>query len=349
MPYYDGPAIRDIHLGGAPAYTWHLSVVNSGEPRGEGLADAGRDGVWLTAAELGGVAWQRLDLTAGQWLISTAPLGGGGEGATMSHFFGAPGARPIAGDFNGDGVDEVGVYVAGEWFIDLNGNGRWDAGDLWARLGDKDDLPVVGDWDGDGKDDIGIFGPAWEGDSRAIAHEPGLPDPDNALTGFEKNVPPTPEEATDGARLLKRSAAGAMRADLIDHVFEYGQAGDTPVTGDFNGDGIPSIGVFQAGEWALDVDGDGRWSDADIALTFGREGDIPLVGDFNGDGVADVGVFRSGKFLLDTNGNRELDAADQVFELGGAGASPVVGDFNGDGVDEPAVYHPNIAAPPPRA
>ena len=52
------------------------------------------------------------------------------------------------------------AFLDGEWFIDINGNGRWDEEDIWLKLGTKGDQPVVGDWDGDGKDDIGIFGPS---------------------------------------------------------------------------------------------------------------------------------------------------------------------------------------------
>ena len=91
--------------------------------------------------------------------------------------FGLRDGYPVAGDFNGDGKSEVGFFKDGHWFIDLNGNGVWDAGDLWARLGRRGDRPVTGDWDGDGKTDIGIYGPAWANDPRAVAHEPGLPDP----------------------------------------------------------------------------------------------------------------------------------------------------------------------------
>ena len=68
---------------------------------------------------------------------------------------------PVTGDFNGDGVTDIGVFIDGQWFLDLNGNGQWDEGDLWAQLGTQDDLPVTGDWDADGKTDIGIYGPAW--------------------------------------------------------------------------------------------------------------------------------------------------------------------------------------------
>jgi len=38
-----------------------------------------------------------------------------------------PDSVPIAGDFNGDGRTEIGVFVDGDWFIDINGNGVWDS------------------------------------------------------------------------------------------------------------------------------------------------------------------------------------------------------------------------------
>jgi hypothetical protein len=216
---------------------------------------------------------------------------------------------------------------------------------LWAKLGTAEDLPVVGDWDGDGKDDIGIFGPEWPGDDRAIKVEPGLPDPQNVFqrtvhsdAHAPKNLPPEPSEATDGHRVLKRTAEGDPRLDLIDHVFRFGISKDIPVAGDWNGDGIRSIGLFRSGTWYLDVDGDGRHTERDDVTTYGIQGDIPVVGDFNADGVDEIGVYRRGMWYLDINGNRELDAHDQVFRMGDEHDAPVVGDWDGDGRDDPALY-----------
>jgi hypothetical protein len=211
-------------------------------------------------------------------------------------------------------------------------------------LGSERDLPVVGDWDGDGKDDIGIFGPMWPGDQRAIRAEPGLPDNQNTTSGPPKNMPPRPENATSGRRLLRGADSERTRADVVDHVFHFGAATDVPVAGDWNGDGIESIGIFRNGQWHLDVDGNGRWSSSDITADFGQSGDIPIVGDFNGDGIDELGFFRDGVFYLDVNGNRKLDAHDRVFELGTADDTPVVGDWDGDGKDEAAVYRDRVPA-----
>lgn len=261
-----------------------------------------------------------------------------GEEARRRAVFGTPDAIPVTGDFNGDGITEQGVFVNGQWFIDLNGNGQWDPGDLWAKLGHDGDLPVTGDWDGDGKTDIGIFGRAWPGDPMAVDEEPGLPDPHNVPLGRPKNIPPDPRHAAIGTRTMKLTSQGKMRTDVIDHVFHYGTAGDRPVVGDWNGDGIDTIGVFRDGQWHVDTNGDGKWTDADGAFTFGQAGDVPVVGDWNGDGVDEVGIYRNGTWHLDANGNQQFDTRDQVFQLGTSTDTPVTGDWNGDGVDEPGIY-----------
>jgi hypothetical protein len=338
--------------GSSGAFTWHLSVINAGQPR----SNSAQQGFYDPSDPFfNPESWSGVDLAQAEWITVDSQ---GIQAKKAS--FGSANATPLTGDFNGDGVDEVCVFVAGHWFIDLNGNGVWDEGDFWAKLGDEYDFPVVGDWDGDGKADIGIFGPAWLGDGRVVRTEPGLPDAANDKAALQttdqlvryKNVPPEPEEAAQKMRSMKRTAQGSVRSDLIDHVFYYGTAGEIPVAGDWNGDGVDNIGVFRQGTWILDTDGNGRLTDEDTRVELGQAGDIPLVGDFNRDGIDDLGVYRQGKWLLDTDGNRRLDAHDKVFELGGPNDKPAVGDFNGDGVDEIVIYRsaePSGQMPAPAA
>jgi protocatechuate 3,4-dioxygenase beta subunit len=319
--------------GGPGGTSWHLSVINGGQPR---QIDGGMEfGLYPPTDTFDPATWKGDDLNqGGEWFIADT----NGE-VVEKYRFGLPGATPVVGDWNGDGVSKIGVFVNGQWFLDLDGNGLWDEGDLWAKLGSGDDQPVAGDWDGDGKADIGIFGLAWIGDRKAIEADPGLPDAMNPPKNRYKNIPPDPAHAAVGFRAMKRTHPGKIRADAIDHVFEYGTTGDRAVVGDWTGDGIKKIGVFRNGTWYLDIDGDGRWSAADAMVHFGREGDVPVVGDWTGDGITKLGVYRNGTFILDTDNNRQLDATDKVFELGAPGDKPFAGDFNGKGVDTVGVYH----------
>jgi hypothetical protein len=321
-----------------PLYTWHLSVIDAGRPRRDG------SGTELASFQdsplFNPVSWTGAAMNHAQWVIAD------NQGAVTNQFvFGLEGGTPVTGDFNGDGVSEVAVFFDGVWFIDLNGNGVWDEGDLWVRMGKAGDQPITGDWDGDGKTDLGVFGPAWQNDARAIQREPGLPDSGNDRTGPFKNLPPSPQEAATGWRTLKRTSQGPIRSDVIDHVFQYGSEGDRAVAGDFNGDGVTNIGVYRGGTWYLDMDGNGRWSQGDLLVHMGTEKDIPVVGDFNGDGIDELGLYCDGTWKLDVNNDHRIDANDRVFQLGGPHDKPVAGDFNGDGTDEVAVYQESFQKP----
>ena len=324
-------------------YTWHLSVVNGGLPRAAG-GDGNDDSIWQQAGFIGSDEWDRFETEEAVWTFTEMSEDFEITRKSETSAFGMLGGTPLAGDFDGDGSDEIAVFHEGYWLIDVNQNGRWDQEDLLAKLGDAEDRPVVGDWDGDGKDDIGIFGPIWEKDLEAIEQEPGLPNPANSPFTRAKNVPPADSDATNGARVMKLTSYGRQRADVVDHVFGVEDGEITPVTGDWNGNGIRSIGRFQDGHWDIDVNGDGRFGADDESFDFGTSRDIPLVGDFNGDGIEEIAVYRSGEWFIDTNGNRELDATDKTFEMGGEEDKPVVGDFNGDGIDEPAIYSPRPAS-----
>ncbi|MCZ7527341.1 MAG: glycosyltransferase family 39 protein [Acidimicrobiia bacterium] len=65
------------------------------------------------------------------------------------------GDLPVAGDWDGDGRDHVGVFRGGTFVL----RSSLDADDARRELvfGEEGDLPVAGDWDGDGRDDVGVF------------------------------------------------------------------------------------------------------------------------------------------------------------------------------------------------
>ena len=302
-------------------------------PRGEGVEVAARGPVWFDADEYE-IAWSNEDANQLKWTLILD------NGETLEKIFGVAHGLPIAGDFNGDGFSQIGVFADGQWFIDLDGDGQWDIHDLWAKLGHRGDLPVTGDWDGDGKHDIGIYGLAWPGDPRAIGREAGLPDRDRELKDHPENLPSAQERDQQQQRTLKHSAHGRTRSDSIDHVFHFGAVGDRPVAGDWNGDGVATIGVFAGGRWHLDSDGDGEFNDVDEEKTFGAVGDIPVVGDFNGDGIDELGVYRGTQFILDTNRNFRIDDGDKV--LPAPPGRPVVGDWDGDGIDDVGVVEQSI-------
>ena len=115
----------------------------------------------------------------------------------------------------------------------------------------------------------------------------------------------------------------------------FGMPGDTPVIGDWNGDGRDEIGVNRGGNrWYLDSDGNSVFDAGDQAIVFGLPGDVPVIGDWNGDGTDDLGIQRGRRFLFDSNGDDVFTAGDLDFIFGLTGDVTVIGDWNGDGRDE---------------
>lgn len=74
---------------------------------------------------------------------------GSGAGGDRQATFGASGDKPVTGDWNGDGRDEIGVQRGNVFCLDRNGDGVWNASpgsDLQYTYGDAGDQPLHGKW-----------------------------------------------------------------------------------------------------------------------------------------------------------------------------------------------------------
>jgi len=75
--------------------------------------------------------------------------------ADLTFAFGQSGDKPVAGDWNGDGIDTIGVFRNGMFYLRNSNTGG--IADLTFIFGQAGDVPVIGDWNGDGIDTIGVF------------------------------------------------------------------------------------------------------------------------------------------------------------------------------------------------
>lgn len=121
--------------------------------------------------------------------------------------------------------------------------------------------------------------------------------------------------------------------------FYYGNPGDAPFMGDWDGDGVETPGLYRQSDGYVYLRNSNTQGIADIRFFFGNPGDVPLAGDFDGDGFDTVSLYRPSEqrfYIINALGEKDggLGAAEYSFLFGNPGDQPVVGDWDGDGVDE---------------
>jgi hypothetical protein len=208
-------------------------------------------------------------------------------------FGGGAGYLPVVGDWNGDGRTKIGVYHLGFWALDINGSGTFDAGDgFYPFGGNPGETPMVGDWNGDGRSKIGyMFNGTWVLDYNG----------DGAFTSVDKYYNNFTYAAGDKAVVGDWNGDGKTKIGIYRNGFWIldangngtydgvpggdkfygfgGRVGDVPLVADWNGDGRSKIGIYNAGFWVLDVNGNGTFDAGDKYFPYGgAPGNQPLVG-----------------------------------------------------------------------
>jgi len=127
-----------------------------------------------------------------------------------------------------------------------------------------------------------------------------------------------------------------------DQQVPFGQAGDQPLAGDWNGDGTDKPGVFRpsTGQFLMRLN-----NGTVITVNFGQAGNLAVVGDWDGNGIDTPGVFdpATGQWQI-TNGfkgqnlNNNTPPVSFTFTLGQNGDIPVVGDWDGNAIDGVGVF-----------
>src|SRR3989344_5584497 len=122
--------------------------------------------------------------------------------------------------------------------------------------------------------------------------------------------------------------------------FNFGTNGDLPIAGDWNNDGIDTVGVFRpsSGTWYLKKSYSGG---TDITFTFGTNGDLPIAGDWNNDGIDTIGFFRPSESKFYLRNLTSAVSANVSFAFGTNGDLPIAGDWNNDGIDTVGVFRPS--------
>jgi hypothetical protein len=196
-------------------------------------------------------------------------------------YFGNPGDMPFMGDWDGNGEATPGLYRQSDGFVYIRDTNTQGMADLEFFFGNPGDVPLVGDFDGDGRDTVSIWRPS------------------------EARVFIINELGEDGKGL------GAADFD-----FYIGDPGDMPFVGDFDGDGIDTIGLHRESTGFVYFTNTLATGSADLSFFYGNPGDRIIAGDWDGDGDDTVGAYRPSIGMLYINLENSAGPADWEGHIG---------------------------------
>lgn len=136
-----------------------------------------------------------------------------------------------------------------------------------------------------------------------------------------------------GFFLLRNENAGGV----ADFILPFMRGDDQPVAGDWNGDGIDTVGVYRTSLGVFILNNQNTDNFPDMYVRFADSGGVPVAGDFNGDGVDSLGLYRDGVFMLR---NSNTSGFPDIFIFFGDSSLdlPVIGDWDGDSIDTPGLW-----------
>jgi hypothetical protein len=173
------------------------------------------------------------------------------------------------------------MYRQSDGFVYIRDSNSTGVADRRFFLGNPGDFPIVGDFNGDGCDTVSV-------------------NRESTQRIFIMNTLGPPE--------------GSIGVPALTYVF--GNPGDRPFTGDFDGDGIDTVGLHRESTGKVYYRNSFTTGVADNDFIFGDPGDILLAGDWNGNGTDTVAVYRPGNGRVYMKLTNAFGVADVEFPVG---------------------------------
>lgn len=195
---------------------------------------------------------------------------------------------PVAGDWNGDRVSDVGVFVRKRGvaaFRQLMPGGTRQR----IPVGVATDTAIVGDWDGDGQSDVGVR--RLTNRTFYLVASSGKRTP--IVFGKKASLPVVGDWDGDGRDDVGVFDAGRSTFRLRDRLGSFstkhfGTPASLPVAGDWDGDGRDTVGFYDQATATFTL---AMPDDSLKTVTFGTSTSLPVVGDWNADGITDLGTW----------------------------------------------------------
>ena len=150
--YKSGTDTTGIYNTGTAEFTFDGKTVNFGQTNDEPII-GDWDGDGYDEIGLFRSSTSMFYLVTRNWATLPYDVGAADKDIPFSY----PEDIPIAGDWDGDGDDDIGGYYPGTFYLYLLNLGSSTATSyVDVPFGLADDIPLIGDWDNDGDDDVAV-------------------------------------------------------------------------------------------------------------------------------------------------------------------------------------------------
>ncbi|MEX2624571.1 MAG: SpoIID/LytB domain-containing protein [Acidimicrobiia bacterium] len=209
------------------------------------------------------------------------------SGQETSFFYGNPGDVAFTGDWDCDGDKTPGLYRRSDGYVYLRNDNSQGVADISYFFGNPGDIPLAGDFDGDNCDTVSIYRP-----SEAKFY------------------------------IINRLGSGDGGLGAADTAFFYGNNGDAPVVGDWDGNGTDTPGLRRSSNGFVYLRNSNTQGVADLSFFYGNNGDVVFAGDWNDDGISSIGLFRPSNATVYLRNSLSTGVADATFAFGASNYRP---------------------------
>ena len=213
-------------------------------------------------------------------------------GPATDFYYGNPGDYPIMGDWNCDNIDTPGLYRQSDGYVYLRNTNTQGVADIKFYFGNPGDIPIAGDFNADGCDTVSIY------------------------------------RQTEGSvYIINKLGENNGGLGAADYDYYFGNPGDKPFTGDFNGNGTTTVGLHRESSGFVYFRNTNTQGIADSQFYFGDPGDRLVAGDWNNNGADSPALFRPSTTTFYFRFTNTQGNADAQFEWGDPDWLPVAGAF----------------------
>ena len=231
-----------------------------------------------------------VDTATGVWYLRNPTTG-----ATTRFYYGNPGDLPMVGDWDCDGDETPGLYRQSDGFVYLRNSNSQGVANIRFFFGNPGDIPLAGDFNSDGCDTVSIYRPS---ESRVF--------------------------------IINNLGANEGGLGAADFAYYFGNPGDKPFVGDFNNDGIDTVGLHRETTGLVYFRQTNTQGNADSQFIFGDPGDKMVAAEWakrGAPGPESVGLFRPSNCTNYLRYTNTQGVANETIAYGLQTGLPVAGDF----------------------